>query len=54
MNEEEISSYDNLLFLSMPRETRQTSDTIEDIYGFDVSEGYIRAEGVIPRRTSRW
>ena len=33
--------------------TRQISDSIEDIYGFDVSEGYIRAEGLIARRSSR-
>ena len=33
--------------------TRQISDTIEDIYGFDVSEGFICAEGLIPRRLRR-
>ena len=33
--------------------TRQISDTIEDIYGFDVYEGFIRAEGLIPRRLRR-
>ena len=27
--------------------TRQISDTIEDIYGIDVSEGFIRASGVL-------
>ena len=27
--------------------TRQISDTIKDIYGIDVSEGFIRAEGVL-------
>ena len=33
--------------------TRQISDSIEDMYGFDVFEGYIRAEGLIARRSSR-
>ena len=33
--------------------TRQISDSIEDMYGFDVFEGYIRAEGLIPRRLRR-
>ena len=33
--------------------TRQISDTIEDIYSFDVSEGFIRADGSIPRRSRR-
>ena len=32
---------------------RQISDSIEDMYGFDVFEGYIRAEGLIPRRLRR-
>ena len=27
--------------------TRQISDTIEDIYGVDVSDGFIRAEGLL-------
>ena len=27
--------------------TRQISDSIEDIYGFDVSEGFIRASGLL-------
>ena len=27
--------------------TRQISDSIEDIYGIDVSEGFIRAEGLL-------
>ena len=27
--------------------TRQISDTIEDIYGIDVSEGFIRASGLL-------
>ena len=26
---------------------RQISDSIEDMYGFDVSEGFIRAEGLL-------
>ena len=32
---------------------RQISDSIEDMYDFDVFEGYIRAEGLIPRRLRR-
>ena len=27
--------------------TRQISDSIEDMYGFDVSEGFIRASGLL-------
>ena len=30
-----------------------THTYIENIYGFDVSEGFIRAEGLIPRRSRR-
>ena len=33
--------------------TRQIADTIEDMYGIDVSESFIRAEGLIARRSSR-
>ena len=33
--------------------TRQISHTIEDIYGIDVSECFIRAEGLSPRRMRR-